>query len=181
MNIRLAILLILCVFSMSLQAIEMLSLKQQIDDQKLQVTPHFQVGLTQKVIEAIDNGIVITFVYQAQLYQNKDWWFDAKIESKLQTFEVRYFSLLRQYQLLQIHSKTELKFNTLDDLLAHLGQQTTFEFKANPLVDYIETRIFLDKQALPSIMQLPNVFDADWNLNSDWQQIKISATEGSSS
>lgn len=176
---RLIFIVTVCLLSMSLQAIELSSLKQQTDGQHLIITPKFQVDLTQKVIDAIDNGIVITFVYQAQLYQTKDWWFDTKIDSKSQAFEVRYISLLRQYQLLQTHSKTELKFITLNELLTHLGQQTTFEFKANSSIDYIETRIFLDKQALPSIMQLPNVFDADWNLNSDWQQTKVSATESS--
>ena len=54
-----------------------------------------------------------------------------------------------------------------------MSQQTSFKFKINDQADYLQSRIFLDKQALPSIMQLPNVFDADWNLNSGWQQVAL--------
>ncbi len=180
MKLKLIILVVLCCFSAHLRAIELLDLQQQIDGQELLITPQFEIQASQKVIDAINNGIVITFVYQTKLFQTIDWWFDAVVESKIKTFEVRYFSLSSQYQLHHIKSTNKLSFITLKQLLQHLGQQTTFEFDANRQVDYLETRIFLDKQALPSIMQLPNVFDADWNLNSDWQPVPISATKDAS-
>lgn len=164
-------------FSSQLQAVELLDLKQQIEQQNLLITPQFDLQLSQQVIEAIDNGIVITFVYQANLLQKVDWWFDRVVERKVQTFEVRYFSLGSQYQLHHINSKNKLSFITLKQLLTYLAQQTTFKFNLNQQADYLETRIFLDKQALPSIMQLPNVFDADWNINSDWHTKPLSKTK----
>ena len=179
MNTRLIFLLILCCFAKPLLATELLGLKQQTNGSELLITPHFEVAVSQKVIDAIDNGIVITFVYQAKLYHRIDWWFDTVIESKLHTFEVRYFSLTSEYRLHHINNKNILNFTSLYELLEHLGQQTNFVFNADETADYIETRIFLDKQALPSIMQLPNVFDADWNLNSDWQQVAISVADES--
>ena len=175
MNKILIFLVMLSCFSSQLHAVELLDLKQQVDNQNLLITPQFDLQVSQQVIEAIDNGIVITFVYQAKLYKTIDWWFDALVESKIQTFEVRYFSLGSQYQLHHISSKNKLSFITLKQLLQYLGQQTTFKFNTNQAADYLETRIFLDKQALPSIMQLPNVFDADWNINSDWQAVPLSA------
>jgi len=166
----------LCCFSPPSDAVELLDLQQKTDAKEILITPNFELIVSQKVIDAIDNGIVITFVYQAKLFETIDWWFDAVIENKIQTFELRYFSLGNQYQLHHLNSKIKFSFITLEELLKHLGQQTTFKFKANEQANYVETRIFLDKQALPSIMQLPNVFDADWNINSDWQKITLIKT-----
>lgn len=167
------LLCIWCTFSTQVKAVELISTQQKLDAKNLIFTPQFDLQISQKVIDAIDNGIVITFVYQAKLFESIQWWFDTVIESKIQTFEVRYFSLGSQYQLHHTNSKNKFSFVTLEELLEHMSQQTSFKFKTNQHADYFETRIFLDKQALPSIMQLPNVFDADWNLNSDWQNIAI--------
>jgi hypothetical protein len=177
MKIKLLLLLVICGFSCASKAVELLGIQQQINQQKLLITPRFELEVSQKVIDAIDNGIVITFVYQAKLFQSKDWWYDTLVDSETQTFEVRYFSLSKQYQLHHTNSRNKLSFITLKQLLQHMGQQTVFDFVAPNQADYLETRIFLDKQALPSIMQLPNVFDADWNLNSDWQSTLILPTK----
>ena len=137
------------------------------------LNPQYKVSPSGKVREAIDNGIVVNFVMQVKLYASKDWWFDSMLEHQAQTFAVRYFSLSSQYQLNNLRTKEKQSFITLDQLLDHLGQQTVFEFNANQDADYLSTRLFLDKQALPSTMQLPIVFDADWNLNTDWQQAPL--------
>ncbi len=150
-------------------ATEFRGLKQQVIGAEIHISPQFNVELSAKVRQAIENGIVITFVMQAKLNQSVNWWPDTTIESKIQTFQVRYFSLSSQYQLHNRNQKSKLSFADLDQLLTHLGSKTNFVFAAGSQADYVLTRIFLDKQALPSIMQLPNVFDADWNLNSDWQ------------
>jgi hypothetical protein len=58
-------------------------------------------------------------------------------------------------------------------MLLFLASQTEFEFTDFTNNHYLEARIFLDKQALPSTMQLPIVFDQDWNINSDWERVTI--------
>ena len=45
-----------------LNAIELISTQQEFDSEYLVFTPQFELQLSQKVIDAIDNGIVITFV-----------------------------------------------------------------------------------------------------------------------
>ena len=155
------------------QATEFERLERDLSGTTWQLNPQYQVLPSGKVREAIDNGIVVNFVMQAKLYASKNWWFDSMLEHQAQTFAVRYFSLSSQYQLNNLRTKEKQSFITLDQLLDYLGQQTTFEFTANQDADYLSTRLFLDKQALPSTMQLPIVFDADWNLNTDWQQVPL--------
>ena len=155
------------------QAAEFVTLSQQHTSEALIVTPEFKLVLSDEIEEAINSGIVITFVIQARLMDEVNWWFDRSISSKLQTFKLRYFSLSRQYELNNISQKSIQTFVTLDLLLDHLSTKTEFQFELSTNTDYIETRLFLDKQALPSTMQLPIVFDPDWNINSDWQKTEI--------
>ncbi len=143
-------------------------MRQSLVGDQLLLTPEFDLQISQKVIEAIDNGIVITFVIQLQLINQVDWWFDETIGNKNHTFEVRYFSLSGQYQLHNIHTKKKQSFVNLEQLLDTLSTQTQFSFTDFAAADQFSTRIFLDKQALPSTMQLPTVFDSDWNIMSDW-------------
>lgn len=156
-------------FSLSIQAANLIDVKQQIRDDNLIINPQYDLPISDKVIEAIDNGIIITFVVQTKLFEEVDWWFDNNLAHSIKTFQVRYFSLSSLYQLHNIRNDEKLSFPTLEDLMAYIGEEVFFEFKLNSAATYLKTRIFLDKQALPSIMQLPNVFDADWNFNSDWQ------------
>lgn len=174
MTYKLRILILLMLLSATAGATKLIKLDQQVINNAIQVTPKFEIMVSKKVRTAIDNGIVISFVMQVKLFKSTDWWFDTRVESKLQTIQVRYFSLSSQYQLHNTNTKRKDSFVSLDQLLDFLGNETTFNFKAGNYGDYFETRVFLDKQALPSIMQLPNVFDADWNINSDWQSTPVS-------
>ncbi len=155
------------------EAAELIDIKQQYTVGELLVTPEFKVELSDEIEEAINSGIVITFVVQVKLMDEVSWWLDSEISSKIQTFKLRYFSLSRQYELNNISQKSIQTFVTLDLLLNHLSTKTQFNFTKSNAADYLETRIFLDKQALPSTMQLPIVFDPDWNINSDWQKAKV--------
>ena len=162
--------LLLCYPAMSA---ELTGTDQQLFGNELIIKPQFKLSVSKKIEEAINNGIVITFVVQAKLMQNQDWWFDSPISSKIQTFKLRYFTLSRQYQLNNISLNIKQNFASLDQLLQFLATQTEFGFTDFTPNHYLETRIFLDKQALPSTMQLPIVFDQDWNINSDWEVVKI--------
>ena len=155
------------------EAAEFISLDQVMINQQLVITPHFDLGISKQVEDAINSGIVITFVIQATMKDQRDWWLDSTVSSKVMTFKLRYFSLSRQYQLHNLQLKQKFNFVTIEQMLDHLANNTRFEFSAGEVGDYIETRIFLDKQALPSTMQLPIVFDQDWNIQSHWQEITV--------
>ncbi len=156
------------------QAAEFTGINKSIIDNQLLLTPQFKLPVSQKVIEAINNGIVITFVIQTRLINQVDWWFDETVANKNLTFQVRYFSLSGQYQLHNTQTKLKQSFVSLEQLLLTLSTKSQFSFKQFADANQFSTRIFLDKQALPSTMQLPTVFDSDWNINSDWHTEKIS-------
>lgn len=169
---RVSLVMLLSFLLLIVDAAELVDVKQEIIGDVHAFKPQFNLPISDKVVEAIDNGIVITFVMQANLFKSVDWWFDESLESKIKTFQVRFFSLSSLYQLHNTRTDEKLSFVSLDDLLNYLGNEIVFEFKSNESSSYFETRVFLDKQALPSIMQLPNVFNQDWNFNSRWQTVE---------
>lgn len=176
MKFRLIIMTALVLAFTTVTATELITIQQLHTAEELLVTPQFKLELSEEIEEAINSGIIITFVFQAKLMDEVSWWFDRSVSSKIQTFKLRYFSLSRQYELNNISNKNIQTFVTLDLLLNHLGTKTQFSFSPSSTADYIETRLFLDKQALPSTMQLPIVFDPDWNINSDWQKAELTAS-----
>jgi len=38
-------------------------------------------------------------------------------------------------------------------------------------------RIMLDKRALPTVMQLPTLFNPDWDIDTEWHKQKVLASE----
>jgi hypothetical protein len=171
-NICLIFVLLITVSGVSNSA-KLIEANQQIINQKLFFKPKFELDVSEKIAEAINSGIAVTFVVQASLFEDVNWWVDKKISSKIQTFKLHYYSMSRQYQLNNISNDNRQNYASLEQLLEQLSTETEFIFDLDQSSDYIETRIFLDKQALPSTMQLPTVFDQDWNINSDWQQVPI--------
>lgn len=152
--------------------------EQRYQDDTLIINPQFELVISEKVREAINNGIVITFVIQAKLFKQVDWWFDQEMGNKINTYQLRYFSLSRQYQLIHRGSAEKLSFVTLEQLLDHMSSRSEFRFQEFSEATHSETRLFLDKQALPSTMQLPTVFDQDWNINSGWQSVPVTPRTG---
>lgn len=154
---------------------QLIEADQQIINNKLYFKPKFKLNISDKIAEAINNGIAVTFVVQASMYEEMDWWIDKNISNKIQTFQLRYYSMSRAYQLYNKSNGNEQNLASLELLINQLSKETEFVFDLTQNSDYIETRIFLDKQALPSTMQLPTVFDQDWNINSDWQQVPVTS------
>ncbi|GAA4817613.1 hypothetical protein GCM10011365_12710 [Marinicella pacifica] len=131
-----------------------------------QVTPHYELTLSEAIVDAIQNGIEITFVSEMRLIAEKNWWPDQTLQRTLKHFEVHYFSLSNQYQLKQLDSGEKTFFMTLNGLLEQLTQKTTFNFKHQTGASAVEGRFYLDQRALPSTMQLPILFDPAWSLQS---------------
>jgi len=158
------VLFCLCISVAQSQSIELKGMAVQTQDNHWHITPHYEIELSDAMIEAIHNGIEITVVSEARLIAGKNWWPDATLQQTAKRFEIHYFSLSSQYQLKQLNSKEETSFMTLTALLEQLTQKTTFNFEQQDQATAVESRFYLDQRALPSTMQLPILLDPDWSL-----------------
>jgi len=146
------------------QSIELKNISVEQHTDHWQVTPHYDIELSEAMIEAIHNGIEVTFVSEIRLIAEKNWWPDQTLLRREKRFEIHYFSLSSQYQLKQLSSEEETTFMSLDALLEQLTRQTSFSFAQQSGATAVETRFYLDQRALPSTMQLPILLDPQWSL-----------------
>ncbi|HOP22059.1 MAG TPA: DUF4390 domain-containing protein [Gammaproteobacteria bacterium] len=141
---------------------------------KLIVNPTINFQVSDKIKEAIDNGIRIQFIAKAETFIEKNWWFDETLESQKVNLEVYYFIMSKLYVVKNRDTNEQLSFNNFDDLWIEFEKLINFEFNQADNSDvFVKCRIVLDKGALPTAMQLPVLFDDDWDINTEWFQRKV--------
>jgi len=146
------------------QSIELKNFTIKQYDDHWQITPDYDIELSEAMIEAIHNGIEITFVSEVRLIAEKNWWPDQTLARQVKRFEIHYFSLSSPYQLKQLGESKPASFMTLDSLLEQLTQKINFDLQKQAQATAVEGLFYLDQRALPSTMQLPILFDPQWTL-----------------
>jgi len=170
---QLLMLLLSCSVSAQNAQLEDIGIKKQANHWL--ITPHYQLTLSEAIIEAIENGIEITVISECQLLVEKNWWPDRVLTTASQKFEIHFFSLSSQYQLRGINHDYLAPFPSLSDLLAQLGQKTIFQLADTAEASIARCRLYLDQRALPSTMQLPVLWDDKWSLDSNWHRRPLAA------
>ncbi|KAA3642461.1 MAG: DUF4390 domain-containing protein [Proteobacteria bacterium] len=162
-----AVIYVLCCLALTVAHAQSIALKNiavQQQGSHWQVTPHYNIELSEAIIEAIHNGIEITFVSEVRLIAEKNWWPDKTLRINEKRFEIHYFSLSSQYQLKQLGASKPTSYMTLDSLLEQLAEKTEFDLEIDSNASAVEGRFYLDHRALPSTMQLPILLDPQWSL-----------------
>jgi Domain of unknown function (DUF4390) len=131
----------------------------------------FDLKLNHTLEEALERGVVLSFVIESRLWRPRWWWFSESIATAQETRKLSYNSLTRQYRLSSGNNYYQ-NFNALDDAevaLAQLRDQVLLEQNAlNKENSYrASVRMWLDVTQLPKPFQLKAVTAADWKLDSD--------------
>ncbi|PHS71600.1 MAG: hypothetical protein COB23_01120 [Methylophaga sp.] len=137
--------------------------------------------LTPRVIEAIENGVPITFVQQLELVHEipilgKYWhWKQTQWSTELR-YELRYHALAQQYVLLSSGTHNRRNFTTLNDALRALGLIVNLALPPEHLSDLDNLKLYLrtelDIHALPTPMRPGALLSSKWQLASPWVNIK---------
>ena len=143
-----------------------------------EITPRLSFVTSDKIKEAIDNGIRIQIIAKAQLIKPRSWWFDDTIESQMIVLEVDYLSLGKLYIVRNKDTGEQLGFNGYDQIWKEFEKLMKFSIsKRKNSSSAIKIRIMLDKGALPTAMQLPVLFDSQWDINTPWYKQMVNASE----
>ena len=136
---------------------------------KLNVSPRLSFETSEQIKEAIDNGIRIQLIAKAQVFVPHQWWFDETVENKKMTLEIFYFTLGKLYVVKDKETGKQLGFNDYEQIWKGFEKIIQFEFNLpkNKKAS-IKLRIMLDKSALPTVMQLPVLFNSNWDINTPW-------------
>ena len=133
--------------------------------------------LTLRIVEAINNGIPITFKQQFELIRShsffsKYWRWKQTLWSKEIRNELRYLALTQQYLLIDLDTNYQRHFASLDDALKSLGKVDNLILPSKYITDpdnlILQLRSGLDLNALPTPMRPGSLVSAKWQLTSPW-------------
>lgn len=143
----------------------------------LDATLHYP--LSPRVIEALENGVPITFLQHFQLTkpfpiigEYTPWEWHETVWSTVIAYELRYHALSEQYILFTLDTQKQRNFPALEMALKALGKVHAFSLPPKHDIDpdnmTLEIRTELDIHALPTPMQPGALISDKWQIASPW-------------
>jgi hypothetical protein len=129
--------------------------------------------LNRDTLEALQNGIPLTFELQVELTRERSWLPDENLAELRQDFELSWQPLSRGYLVRNKNSGDQRAHTTLFAALNDLGRITALPLIDAALLDDAENyevslRAILDQQQLPGPLRMLAFWDDDFTLESDW-------------
>ncbi|MFK8069084.1 MAG: DUF4390 domain-containing protein [Gammaproteobacteria bacterium] len=137
---------------------------------------YYELG--EKAVEALNNGIPLTFYIEVEFEQPRKLIWNKPLIRHSHNIKLVHHSLSEQYVLTNLATKAQFSFDSLSDALLKLGKisklpvveekQVTFE---NVLHGKI--RSGLDIEALPAPMRIQAWLSSEWRISTGWIEWKI--------
>ena len=134
--------------------------------------------LTPRIMEAIDNGVPITFLQQLKLIHSipifgKYWQWEQTLWNTSLRYELRYHALTEQYVLKALDTKDHRNFPSLNSALTALGTIQDLGLPPEYFADTdgltLQIRSGLDLYALPTPMRPGALLSSKWQVTSPWK------------
>lgn len=132
---------------------------------------HYQ--LSETAIEALQNGVALTMNVLLKIQQPRDWLWSKTIYQSRLTFRLRFRTLTRIYQVVNVDTGQEANYSSLDTAVRALGHLEGMPLK--PVVEIAATdpleaslKAQLNIEALPLPMRPLAHVSPSWHHSSDW-------------
>ena len=150
-------------------------------DDSFVVSAEFNLTLSPRLREALDKGVPLYFITEAELIRPRWYWTNEKTGVAQQTRRIAYNALTRQFQV-GTGSGNSLQQNvaTVEEALGLAARlrQLKLADRADvlPAQTYqVWVRLRLDTTQLPKPFQVNAITNKDWTLNSDWKRFNFTA------
>ena len=165
--------------------IEIIKIIQYRDDQTLKFDSNSLIQLPQRVLTAIDHEVLLNFKIQMQLTEtNNILGFEYQRTRKNIDYHVELFAhgFNRKYTLFNTRNAQFREFSQLEPALETLATLKAFDIaELNELHSQqtytLRIRISLDKWKLPAPLLLEALFSDDWELDSGWYSVSLTAPQ----
>lgn len=155
---------------------ERVALVASQDNGSYRLEADYQVALNSTLIEALNKGVPLYFLFEFDIVRPRWYWFDAHLAQIAQSYRLSYDALTRQYRLgLDGFFQS---FGSLDEALSfleHMRHSDVVRFDDLRHGDRYEAsaRLQLDVSQLPKPFQLDALGSSDWDLDSGWYQWEL--------
>lgn len=138
--------------------------------------------LNRDTLEALQNGISLTFELQVELTRQRSWLPDEDVAELQQDFELSWQPLSRVYLVRNKNGGDQRAHATLFAALKDLGRISALPLIDAALVDDAENyevglRAVLDQQQLPGPLRMLAFWDDDFTLESEWYRWDLRSGE----
>jgi hypothetical protein len=143
------------------------------------LTAQINYPLTPRVIEALQNGVPITFLQEFRLIDampilGSFWQWETTLWESTLSYELRYHALSEQYIVESLDTHEQQNFPSLSGALKALGDINALSLPPEYTQDMknliLEIRSGLDLNALPTPMRPGALISDKWQLTSPWVQ-----------
>jgi len=157
---------------------EVLEARSYLSGDSYRLETRLQLEFTTAVKEALESGVPLTIVVDAQVLRQRRFVWDERAVSKEVRYELKTHPLSGQYLIRDLGSGQLRTFANLDvaiDALSHVQQLFLVEAqKLSPGQNYsARVRVRLDIESLPAPLRPTAHFSEQWDLQSGWQEWPI--------
>ena len=146
----------------------------------LYLSVDWEFELSTMLLDSLRRGISLYFIYEFRLEKSRWYWLNKELSSAQLVHRLSYSPLSRQYRLSR--GGLTQSFDSLESvvpLLLHVRDWHVADLMSFQSIDpYIaETRVRLDLSQLPKPLQVSIGGSSDWELDSDWVSVPLSADQ----
>jgi len=128
-------------------------------------------GLTRETIEALYNGITLTFNVDLSVIEDRPWLWNKHIKTVTLRYQIKYHTLAETYQISDKTNNVHLNFSTLSAALSSLGKLkdvpiNSIKTSSNSTIN-ASLKAYLNIEALPLPMRPLAYIDSGWYLRSN--------------
>jgi hypothetical protein len=152
------------------------SAEVRIEDDEVLLNAQFAISLNATLEEALQRGVPLYFVLEADVTRPRWYWLDEKVLRFATQYRVSWLPLTRQYRVASgLLSQT---FDTLQEVERLIGRVNSRvivragELERGTRYD-VSVRLRLDVNQLPKPFQVNALASRDWHLASEPQRISF--------
>ncbi|MCG8429222.1 MAG: DUF4390 domain-containing protein [Chromatiales bacterium] len=172
---RYALMLLLCyplLIAHAAGGFDISEFSAHLDDDTYYLNADVDYRLTEAPLEALQNGVPLTFEVHVQLRRSGAWLWESDLFEVRLRYQLKYHALAELYQVIELASGSEQNFVTRDAALAALGKIRNIglikQDQLEPGQSYgLSIKSVLDIEALPLPLRPMAHLTPDWNLSSE--------------
>jgi len=151
------------------------SASTELSDNVFYLHADIDYHFSDSVIDALHNGVPMVVVLDLELFQKRPWWWDSKVASLEQRYQLQYHALSEQYLVTNLNSGKEYTSFTLHSALYGLRDVDKLPVIDRQLLNrdseyYVRIRSRLSTNSLPVPLRMKALVSPSWWLSSDWFQ-----------
>ncbi len=154
------------------------SLEGRVVDARLVLDADVEYRFSEAAIDALQNGVPLTFNHRVELRAQDGWWWQPALRSWKFGFRIRYHTLGAQYQVEDLRTRQKEGFATFEAAIKELGTLSALPLMETATLPKdkkleLRMRVVLDHDSLPLPLRPVAYISPAWDLESEWKRCPL--------